>query len=424
MVPAKDAANTCEFAEKHRSAPRIAPIDFVRGIAMILMAIDHVRVYSGLPAGGSTPGIFFTRWVTHFSAPIFVFLAGTGAYLHAHRHRNPGTLSTFLLSRGIWLVFLELTVLRLAWTFNFDYRHYVLAGVIWMIGWCMIALAPLVRLPVPVIAIIGTAIILLHNLTDLFRQGLGQAFGENGPNWILKLLYFGGIVQLGPDGPPLFILYVLIPWIGVMMAGYAFGAVMTMSPARRRSVCLRLGISITLAFIALRAVNLYGDPRPWRKANPGFANARPRIDSDNASRDAAIRSPRVGTSLTMPPILSFLNTTKYPASLSFLLMTLGPMFLLLAIAEQLPGTVLSLVTTYGRVPLFYYLLHIPLIHLAACIASIARQGHISSWLFADHPSNAGPPPAGYPWTIGFLPYRAKWRRAAAENPRFGSYEIR
>ena len=350
--------------------PRIASLDFVRGMAMILMAIDHVRVYSGLPAGGPTPGIFFTRWVTHFCAPVFVFLTGTAASLHARKLGSPAALSKFLFTRGLWLIFLELTFLRLAWTFNFDYQHYMLAGVIWMIGWCMVILAVVVRLPVTAVAASGIAIMVLHNLADVFH--IAQKFGGDGPNWLLKILYFSGGVELGKDGPPLLILFVLVPWIGVMMAGYGFGTVMNMPPDRRRAICFQFGAALAIGFIVLRAVNSYGDPRPWRSGGP------------------------------MPAILSFLNTTKYPASLDFLLMTLGPMFLLLALAEAWHGPVARAVTTFGRVPMFYYLLHIPVIHAAACMVSLMREGRIEAWLFANHPLNPGRAPAGYTWTLGLL----------------------
>lgn len=264
-------------------------MDFVRGVVMILMAIDHVRVYSGLPAGGPTPGIFFTRWITHFVAPAFVFFAGTAAYLHGTKLPNRAALAKFLLARGAWLVLLELTVIRIAWTFNFDFAHYLLAGVIWMIGWSMMLMAAAVYLPAMAVGAVGIAIVALHNISDLFAGPLAHAFGEAGPNWLLKILYFGGAIELGSSGPPLLILFVIVPWIGVMMAGYAFGLVMKMSPQRRRAISLWLGVALTVLFIVLRAFDVYGDPRPWR---------------------------------TTPGVLSFLRTTKYPASLSFLLMTL------------------------------------------------------------------------------------------------------
>jgi uncharacterized membrane protein len=367
---------------------------------MLLMAIDHVRVYSGLPAGGPTAGIFFTRWITNFVAPAFVFLAGTSIYLHGLKLPTRAALSKFLFTRGVWLIFLELTFLRVAWTFNFDFAHYLLAGVIWMIGWCMIIMAALVHLPIAVNAIGGVAIIALHNITDIFSAQLEHAFGENGPNWLLKIFYFGGAIDFGNNGPTLIILYVLVPWIGVMMAGYAFGAVMKMPAERRRSISLKLGLALMLLFIALRALNMYGDPRPWKSATPTVVvqtQSAPGAGS-HAGAPAANRPARP----SMPTAFSFLNTTKYPASLSFLLMTLGPMFILLALAENWRGALAGIATTFGRVPMFYYLLHIPLIHLAACVVSLIREGHINPWLFANHPVAAGPAPAGYVWNLGLL----------------------
>lgn len=358
-------------AARAHGSSRIDALDFVRGVVVILMAIDHVRVYSGLPAGGPTAGIFFTRWITHFVAPAFVFLAGTAAYLHGQRLRQTGALSRFLLTRGVWLIGLELTVLRVAWTFNLDFAHYMLAGVIWMIGWCMVLLAGLIHLPLRAIAGTAIAIIALHNVTDLFAPAIRQAFGDTGPGPLLTILYFGGAVGLGPDGPPLLVLFVIVPWIGVMMAGYAYGVVMQWTPDRRRLFALRLGIALTLLFIVLRAVDAYGDPRPWR-----------------ASR--------------APAWLAFLNTTKYPASLDFLLMTLGPMLVVLGLAERWRGAWVSVTTTFGRVPMFYYLLHIPVIHLAAIVVSLGREGAVNPWLFGNHPMAPPPVPEGYAWSLPLL----------------------
>ena len=180
---------------------RIVSLDIVRGIAMVLMAIDHVRVYSGLPAGGPTPGIFFTRWVTNYSAPIFVFLAGTGAYLYATRTRGGGApsrrqLAGWLLTRGAWLILLELTVLRFAWTFNFDYAHFVMAGVLWAIGWSMIILAALIYLPVPAIAAIGLVIVAGHNLMDPHFRAIAETLPGTQWGWLLQILYFGGPIDI------------------------------------------------------------------------------------------------------------------------------------------------------------------------------------------------------------------------------------
>jgi uncharacterized membrane protein len=389
-----------------RAASRIASLDLVRGIAMVLMAIDHVRVYSGLPAGGPAPGIFFTRWITHFVAPTFVFLAGTALYLHGQKLRNRAALSKFLFTRGVWLILLELTVLRMAWTFNFDFAHYLLAGVIWMIGWCMVIMAALVHLPLMANAIGGIAIILLHNLTDVFRSNLVQAFGAAGPNWFLKVLYFGGAVELGNSGPTLFILFVIVPWIGLMMAGYAFGAVMQMPPDRRRRICLRLGLALSALFILLRTVDVYGDPRPWQ-LRPSTPAAQTSITSTPPEAAGSRQTPPRGANARpAPPRMSaplrFLNTTKYPASLLFLLMTLGPMFVLIAFAESWRGRLAEIGKTFGRVPMFYYLLHIPLIHFVACMVSLIREGHVNAWLFTNLPVAPGPVPAGYAWPLWLL----------------------
>jgi uncharacterized membrane protein len=343
-------------------------LDLVRGIAMLLMAIDHVRVYSGIPAGGTTFGIFFTRWVTNFAAPTFVFLAGTSAYLYGRRFQRRAPLAKFLAMRGVWLIFLELTILRIAWTFKFDFRHYLLAGVIWMIGWSMLALSSAIYLPSKIIGILGVLIIVLHNLTDLFSVQLSHAFGSAGPNFLLEILYFGGAFRIGQSGPPLFILYVLIPWVGLMFAGYALGSITEKAPALRPRIYFSLGSVLTALFIALRVAGEYGDPRPWDRHS----------------------------------IFGFVSTTKYPASLEYLLMTLGPMFLLWAFAEKWKSGFALVIETFGRVPMFFYLLHIPLIHAAACLVSMVREGHIDPWLFANHPLIPGPVPPGYQWSLGLL----------------------
>src|SRR5271156_2275964 len=241
---------------------RIPSIDLIRGAVMILMAIDHVRVYSGLPAGGATPGIFFTRWITHFCAPAFIFLAGTSIFLYARKHADVSwAVSKYLLIRGAWLIFLELTFLRVAWTFNFDFRHYEMAGVIWFIGVCMILMAGLVKLPVPVVGTIGVIIIAAHNLMDSHLGKLLDTLDQNPLSGLWKIFYvgfFAGPVQFGPNGPSLIVLYSIIPWIGVMAAGYAFGKILTFDPARRRQLCLVIGLSAIALFLILRGFNLYG----------------------------------------------------------------------------------------------------------------------------------------------------------------------
>jgi len=352
---------------------RIASIDLIRGAIMALMALDHVRVYSGLPAGGPTPGIFFTRWVTHFCAPGFVFLAGTSAFFYGRRHPD---LARFLATRGAWLIVLELTFLRWAWTFNFDFAH-EMAGVIWVIGWCMILLALLIRLPVAAVGAVGVVIMAGHNLLDPLLPTLAERpFG-----WLWTILYvgpFAGPIAFGAEGPWLVVLYSIIPWIGVMAAGYAFGTVLIAEPARRRRLCLQLGLGAIALFLVLRGFNLYGNPQPWTTGGG---------DGDGPA---------------MPAPLSFLNTTKYPASLDFLLMTLGPIIACIPLLDAARGSLARRLTVFGRVPFFFYLLHIPLIHALALVVSKVRLGEVSPWLFTNHPMGNPPAPAGYTWSLPLL----------------------
>jgi len=393
------------------STRRIASIDIVRGVVMVLMAIDHVRVFAGVPAGGPSPGVFFTRWVTHFCAPAFIFLAGTAAFLYGQKMRDRGTLARFLLTRGAWLVLLELTVLRFGWTFNFDYAHYSLAGVIWVIGWCMILMAGLVWLPLFAVGAIGVAIITLHNITDAFSQ-LGQAFGESGAAWFWQVLYLGGSISLGggEDGPQLAVLYSIIPWVGVMAAGFAFGRVMRLDVGRRRRTCFALGSAAIGLFLLLRGFNLYGDPRPW-------GDAARRAHAERQAQRQAVQPPATPPSTPQPPagaatqrrqlpptpaLLQFLGTQKYPASLLFLLMTLGPTILVLPLLERARGPAARVLTVFGRVPFFYYVLHIPLIHLIFVGLSVARFGSVIPWMTANHPMFMPPPPMGYPYSLAAL----------------------
>jgi len=377
---------------------RIESIDVIRGVVMVLMAIDHVRVYSGQPAGGPTAGIFLTRWITHFVAPAFIFLAGTSAFLHGRKLASRSALSRFLLTRGLWLVFLELTVLRVAWTFNFDFAHYLLAGVIWVIGWCMVLMAGLIYLPVRVLGVLGLAIIFGHNITDFYSQSLYTALGTSHWAWLWQVLYFGGPIKIGANGPDLFVLYSIVPWIGVMAAGYSFGQVMTLEPARRRKICLALGTAAILLFLILRGFNLYGDPRPWSAPKPPAAT-----QTQTGAPQSAQAAPSTAPKRPQTPAwISFLSTTKYPASLLFLLMTLGPALLALPLLENASGPVAAVFKTFGRVPFFYYALHIPLIHFAAIIVSLLRSGSVDHWLFLNHPVMIPPAPPQYLWSLGLL----------------------
>jgi len=350
---------------------RIHSVDVVRGLVMVLMAIDHVRVYAGVPAWSAEPAIFFTRWVTHFCAPVFVFLAGSSAFL-AGRRLGPDALGRRLLVRGALLILLELTLVRVAWTFNFDFGRYLLAGVLWMLGWCMILMAPLVRLPLRLVAAFGALMIAGHNLSALLSEATVRALLAGPLGWLLRILYFGGGITVGGSATPNFlVLYSLVPWIGVMAVGYAFGAVLVFERRSRDRTCLAIGLASVALFLVLRAFNLYGD-WPW------------------------------AASAQMPGWLAFLNTTKYPASLLFLLMTLGPTIAALPFFERASGAPSRVLAVFGRVPFAYYLLHIPLIHAVALLISLVRTPAATGWLFHDHPMRPGPAPQGYMWSLWLL----------------------
>lgn len=332
-------------AKKASSASRLDSIDALRGLVMILMAIDHTRDFLGaqVPFRGidvvklGAP-LFFTRWITHFCAPVFVLLAGTAAFFQAARGKTPKELSKFLLTRGVWLVFLELTVIRLGWMFDLSYSFGALQ-VIWAIGWSMIVLSALVFLPLRIIGGFGLLMITLHNLLDGISP---NQFGSLGGVW--AILHQSKPLQIAP-GHTFFVVYPLIPWIGVMATGYALGAYIDVESSLRKSRFFRLGGACIAAFLLIRGLNVYGDPLP-------------RQTYDNA----------------LYSLLSLLNCTKYPPSLSYLLMTLGPSFLALGLMEgrDYPGKSVFLV--FGRAPLFYYILHLYLIHAGAITLFVVVYG--------------------------------------------------
>ena len=333
---------------------------------MVIMMLDHTRdfVHNAVvqfdPADLSRTNValFFTRWITHFCAPVFVFLAGTGAYLQFARGKSKGELSRFLVTRGLWLIVLEVTVVRLLITFNFDMRFLGMLQVIWVIGVSMIVLAALIHLPLKVVAAFGLAMIAVHNLFDGFNVASWRGPESPLPSfagklWILLHQPFEAISVWSFPSPVVFVVYPLIPWIGVMAAGYAFGALYRMDAHRRRRWLLTIGGTATALFVILRAINVYGDPSPWAK-----------------------QSSAVFT------VLSFLNTTKYPASLLFLLMTLGPSILALALFESRPnagGVVRQFFVTFGRVPLFFYLLQWFTAHVLSILLHLAF-GKPVGWL--------------------------------------------
>jgi len=335
---------------------RVASVDIVRGVVMVLMAIDHVRVYSGVPAGGPSPGIFFTRWVTHFCAPAFVFLAGTGAYLHLRKTGDRAAMAQYLVTRGLMLVLLELTVIRASWTFGIDYSEFILAGVIWMLGWCMVLLAGLIFLPTWATGAIGVGII------------VGQSvFGMLPPSAVSQFIYLGDNVELGAEGPSVNVLYTIVPWVGVMAAGYGFGAILTREPPARRRLCLRIGVAATAAFLVL-----------------GLMQVLAGTAAENAP----------------PALFRLLNQQKYPASPMFLLMTLGPTIALLPFAERAKGRAAGILSIFGRVPMFYYLLHIPVIHAVSLLVWFIRDGSAHPAWFATAPYVQVPP--GAQWSLALL----------------------
>jgi uncharacterized membrane protein len=336
-----------------RPTARIPSIDLVRGAVMVLMAIDHVRVYSGIPAGGADPGVFFTRWITHFCAPAFAFLAGTGAYLYGRKLADTQALACYLVTRGLLLVLLELSVIRFAWTFNFNYREFTLAGVIWMLGWCMALLAGLVQLPPKAVGAIGLGIVFFQQVFR-FPPHLLPVSVQKSIGWIWEFIYPAGL----ENRSGIEVLYVLVPWIGVMAAGYGFGEIMTLEPARRRKLCLQIGLSATAIFLLAGSAGVY------------FNTAPPK---------------------GLPTSFRLLNQQKYPASQLYLLMTLGPMIALLPLAESARGWLAGVLGTIGRVPMFYYLPHIPLIHIMALFVTFMREGQFHPEWYATAPYTFLPP---------------------------------
>jgi uncharacterized membrane protein len=363
-------------------------IDLLRGIVMVIMMLDHTRDFIHNAAAQFDPmdlsrtnvALFFTRWITHFCAPVFVFLAGTGAYLQLARGKSKSELSRFLVTRGIWLIVLEVTLVRLGVTFSFDVRMLAFLQVIWVIGVSMIVLAALIYLPVKVVGAFGLAMIALHNLFDGFRVASWHGPDSPVPSfgaklWMLLHQAFEPFPIVGFPSPVVIVIYPLVPWIGVMAAGYAFGRLYDFDAQRRRRLLLIIGGTATALFVILRAIDVYGDPLQY--------------------------STQKNTLFTF---LSFLNTTKYPPSLLFLLMTLGPSILVLAVFEKGRGGgwLREFFVTFGRVPLFFYLLQWPTAHLISLLLHLAF-GKPTAWLFQT-PIDwiDGLPPKGFNLGVVYL----------------------
>lgn len=317
---------------------------------MILMALDHTRdFFSNLrirpeDLSQATPFLFFTRWITHFCAPTFFFLAGVGASIAMSRGKSKRQMSRFLLTRGLWLIVLELTLLH--WEWGFDLKPPVILIVIWALGCSMVILSGLVYLPRKAVFAISLAAIVLHNLSDGIKPESLGALG--GPLW--HVLHVPGLASMNPL---VVVAYPLIPWFAVMAMGFAIGDVFTWDAPRRRKALLYSGIAATALFVVLRFINFYGDPNPW-----------------SHQRSFALT------------LASFGNTTKYPPSLIYLLMTLGPMLIALALVENVRSAVSRVISIYGRVPLFYYFFHILVIHILAYGFAV-WQGGDGSFLSLD-----------------------------------------
>jgi uncharacterized membrane protein len=356
------------------TSARVQAVDLLRGLVMVIMALDHTRDFVHNAAMAfqpenlalTTPAIFLTRWITHVCAPAFMFCAGIGAFLRLERGGTKAQLSRFLLTRGLWLIVLEFTVVRAGFFFDLGFDPLFLL-VFWALGWSMIALALLVHVPYRILLGVSVAMIALHNLLD----GVSPTrFGQFG--WVWQILHVQSLLS---TKPLVLVAYPLVPWIGVMTAGYCFGRVYRLSADRRRKLLMALGLSLCAAFVVVRAWNVYGDPRPWSvQPHPVFS------------------------------VLSFLNATKYPASLSFLLMTLGPAIAFLGWVDRRRVRGSNPLLVFGRVPLFYFVLHIPLIHVLAIALPWLYYG-AAPFLFLPPPTLGSPReafPADYGWSLGVV----------------------
>ena len=342
-------------------SPRNDAIDWLRGAVMILMALDHTRMFLGTSVDLHTapPALYFTRWVTHFCAPVFVLLAGTAAYLHGRRLASTRALAAFLAKRGLWLVLLEVTVVRMAWAL-YIWPDVFILQVIWAIGASMVVLAALVWLPRAAIVAFAVVLVVGHNLLDVVQADeLGRL------RWLWLLLHQEGRLEPFP-GARWFVVYPLIPWVAVMAAGYAIGPWALLPREERRQTFRRAGWALVASFVVLRATNLYGDPHPW------------------TAEGGPVRA-----------VLSFLDCEKYPPSLLFLAMTLGPALCVLAWMDRPLGPWAARVAIYGRVPLFYYVLHLFVLHAVAIALAWPALGLAAvTYPFVSH-SLAYPLPAVY-----------------------------
>jgi uncharacterized membrane protein len=349
---------TAEIIDRNKVfvSSRVHSIDFLRGMVMVLMALDHVRTFlhedfyqfNAEDLSQTTPVLFFTRWVTHFCAPVFIFLVGTSASLMLQKTRSKMEVSRFLMSRGLFLIALELTLFRMCWSSpaNF-FQPFVSLLVIWAIGISMIALAALIHAPYRAVLIIGLVILFFHNTLS------PVSFAEGSPMatfW--AFFYSGGNGAIGNVG--VFFLYPILPFIGLVALGFCLGYLYTpdVAPERRRRLLLMMGGVAILLFVVLRYFNIYGDPQPWEAGKN-----------------------------SMYSFMAFLRTTKYPVSLLYCLMTLGPALIILAWIEGVRNKVVQFFATIGAVPMFYYILHLVFIAVIAGIAGRNAFGLLAVYGF-------------------------------------------
>ncbi|MBK8203190.1 MAG: DUF1624 domain-containing protein [Bdellovibrionales bacterium] len=364
-----------KFEKRSRNSDRLESIDALRGVAIVLMVLDHTRHFftntrmehfssdlSQIPVA-----LFFVRWLTHFCAPIFILLAGISAFLLLKKKNNNsiGKTSKYLLIRGLWLIIIELTLVRLAWMFNFD--NTVLFGrVLWAIGWSFVFLSPLIYLSPNIVGIIGAVIILTHNLFDTLPT---SSWGSL--TWLWKILHVSQGFEIS-EGYYFLVIYPLIPWVGVMALGYGIGQVFLKPKQQIRKILGLAGLSLLCGFIILRFINLYGDPMRW--------------------------SPQPTALQTM---MSFIQLEKYPASLLFLMLTLGITLVLFPYLERIPDCVRKVFVTFGRVPLFFYCTHLFFIHGLAVTVAYVQNLNIE-FLLENRPPWFWPANWGFSFPVIFL----------------------
>lgn len=340
---------------------RMEGIDALRGLVMVIMALDHSRdffsnshaYFDPIDVHATTAAFFLTRWVTDFCAPVFSLLAGVGAYISISKGTPLHQAARTLVTRGIWLIFLEIVILRVFWYFNFDYT-FLKAGVIWSLGWSMIFLAGMIFLPVRAVLVISLLLILPHNLLDGIKPESLGCF-----SWLWMLLHVKGTFAVG-DSIRVLVVYPLLPWLGLMAIGFCCGRIMLWERERRRKTIFWIGLGLTIGFMILRGINLYGDPTPW------------------TSQTSQLYT-----------LFNFLACEKYPPSVSYLLMTMGPALIALSMLDRPLPILMKPFVTFGHVPFLYYMLHLPLLHAMAVPVALYRWGK-ADWLFANPPGQNWP----------------------------------